>query len=166
MPRRSWRRRSPKPGALARFGMALGTDLATTSTETGFAIGEDQFNRRLHYEHALNATAPELWRYGMHLVEETEAELVRLAAAIAPGTAWRDLILRLRGEAPAAGDLVTAYREEVERSLAFVRAKDLVTVPEGPRWWNPRRPICVRSSPSPPTPRPDSIPTTGAGASM
>ncbi len=118
--------------ALARFGLALGTELAASSTETGFAVGEDQFNRRLHHEHALNATAPELWRYGMHLVEETEGELVKLAARIEPGTPWRSLVERLRGAAPVEGDPVAVYREEIERSLGFVRERELMTIPEGP----------------------------------
>ena len=45
-----------------------------------FAIGEDEFNFLLHYQHALRDTAPELWRYGLRLKEEIEADLVRLAA--------------------------------------------------------------------------------------
>lgn len=119
-------------GALARFRLALDTDFSASSTETGFAIGEDQFNRRLHHEHALNATAPELWRYGLHLVEETEQELIQLASRIDPGTPWRSLIERLRNQAPVTGDAVAVYRSEIERSLAFVRERDLMTIPDGP----------------------------------
>ncbi len=50
-----------------------------------FAIGEDAFNFLLHYQHALRDTAPELWRYGLHLKEEIEADLVRLAKRLNGG---------------------------------------------------------------------------------
>src|SRR6266571_8578050 len=44
-----------------------------------FAIGEEAFDFLLHYQHALRDTAPELWRYGLRLKEEIEADLVQLA---------------------------------------------------------------------------------------
>jgi len=46
-----------------------------------FAIGEESFNFLLHYQHALRDTAPELWRYGLRLKEEIEADLVRARQA-------------------------------------------------------------------------------------
>ncbi|MGE5802380.1 MAG: DUF885 family protein, partial [Gemmatimonadota bacterium] len=56
-----------------------------------YAIGEDAFNFLLHYQHALRDTAPELWRYGLHLKEEIEADLVRLAKRI-DGRPWPELV--------------------------------------------------------------------------
>jgi uncharacterized protein (DUF885 family) len=102
------------------------------SADGGYAIGEDAFNFRLHHEHALRAVAPELWRYGLHLAEEVEAELVAMAADIAPGTPWPDLVDRLRGTHPPADQLVTAYAEEMERARRFVVERELVPVPDGP----------------------------------
>src|SRR5712691_10196921 len=52
-----------------------------TGTEQ-FAIGEEAFNFLLHYQHALRDTAPELWRYGLRLKDEIEADLVRLATRL------------------------------------------------------------------------------------
>ncbi|HXV86738.1 MAG TPA: DUF885 family protein, partial [Gemmatimonadales bacterium] len=51
----------------------------------GYAIGEDAFNFRLHYEHALRSTAGELWRYGQALTQEVEAELQRFAKELDGG---------------------------------------------------------------------------------
>ncbi len=99
--------------------------------QAGFAIGEDAFNFRLHHEHALRATAPELWRYGQRLADEVEAELERLAREIAPGTSWPDLVDRLRQDHPTAAELVRAYAGEMERARAFVIQHDLAPVPEG-----------------------------------
>jgi uncharacterized protein (DUF885 family) len=100
--------------------------------ETGFAVGEEAFNFRLHHEHALRAIAPELWRYGHHLAEEVEAQLNAMAAEITPGTPWPDLVDRLRGEHPPAQELVRAYKKEMDRARAFVAERGLAPIPEGP----------------------------------
>ena len=118
-------------GAVNAFATFLGKEL-TDSADGGYAIGEEAFNFRLHHEHALRAVAPELWRYGLHLAEEVEAELNAMAAKIAPGTPWPDLVDRLRGTHPPAEQLVSAYAAEMERARRFVLERDLVPIPEGP----------------------------------
>jgi uncharacterized protein (DUF885 family) len=117
--------------ALSSFGTFLADDLME-SDGADFAIGEDGFNFRLHYEHALRSTAPELWRYGLRLVEEVEAELESIAAEIEPGVPWRDVADRLRAEHPSAEELVAAYASEMQRARRFVEEQGLVTIPEGP----------------------------------
>lgn len=116
--------------ALAQFGVALGDEVESSPDPLAFAIGEDQFGRRLHFEHALVAGAPELWRYGLHLQEETEARLATLAAELGT-TPWREVVDRLRGEA-AEGDVLDVYRGELDRVHRFVLDRDLVTVPSSP----------------------------------
>ena len=69
-PRGGRRRRSRRSSASAPRS---GTRSSPPADPHAFAMGEDQFGRRLHHEHALIAGAPELWRYGLHLQEETEA---------------------------------------------------------------------------------------------
>ncbi len=104
-------------------------------TETGsehFALGEDGFNFRLHYEHTLRDTAPELWRYGHRLKEEVQADLAERARLLDAGTPWPDLVDRLRAHHPAAGDLVAAYAAEMRRAREFVTARRLVAVPDAP----------------------------------
>jgi len=96
-----------------------------------FAIGEHAFNFRLHYQHALRATAPELWRYGVALVEHTERELEQLAASMSPNGSWVDHVERLRADYPPAEQLVAAYRDEMDRARRFAEQRDLVSVPEG-----------------------------------
>src|SRR5437016_9925319 len=66
-----------------------------------FAIGEEAFDFLLHYQHALRDTAPELWRYGLRLKEEIEADLVRLAKRMDGGKPWPELVDKLRGDHPA-----------------------------------------------------------------
>ena len=96
-----------------------------------FAIGEEQFARRLHHEHALMAGPPELWRYGLHLQEEVTEEIVALADRLDPRP-WRVVVDELRNDAPPADQLLGAYRQEIDRAHNWVLEHDLVTVPEAP----------------------------------
>ena len=117
--------------ALKRFGTALRDEIEPAADPHAFAVGEDQFGRRLHHEHALTAGAPELWRYGLHLQEETEAELAALARSMG-GRPWRELVEELRGDAPESDALLPVYRAELDRAHAFVAERDLVSVPGDP----------------------------------
>ena len=104
----------------------------TDRSDGDFAIGRAAFDFRLHYEHALRESAPELLRYGEALVGELTADLARRAEALAPGTPWRALAERLRASTPAAGDLVARYGAEMQRARDFVTRRGLVSVPDGP----------------------------------
>jgi len=96
-----------------------------------FAIGEESFNFLLHYQHALRDTAPELWRYGLRLKEEIEADLVRLAKRL-DGMPWPELVDKLRGDHPAPNELVDAYSREMARARDFVEQRKLAPIPKAP----------------------------------
>ena len=116
--------------ALGAFTRDLWRWLETASDH--FALGEDDFNFRLHYEHALRDTAPELWRYGHHLKEELEADLAARARRLDSRGGWHVLVDRLRAEHPTAGTLVDAYAREMTRARDFVAQRGLASIPEAP----------------------------------
>ncbi len=117
--------------ALERFERTLTTELRAHPDEHSYAVGEDEFNRRLHLEHALRSSAPELWRYGLHLREELEAEVAALARAIDPGAHWLDVVARARETRPEAGGILEAYAAEIERARRHVAERGLLTLPPG-----------------------------------
>ena len=114
--------------ALAHFKTTLRTELQANPAELSFAVGEDEFNRRLHHEHALRSTAPELWRYGLRLVEECSGAMQDAAGALAPGVPWAETIRRLRTEGPSVS-LMEAYADEVGRARGFLAESGLVALP-------------------------------------
>lgn len=116
--------------ALAAFEHDLERWLETGSDH--FALGEDAFNFRLHYEHALRDTAPELWRYGQHLREEVEADLTARAAHFRAGARWQDVAARLRENHPSADGLVAAYARAMARARDFVAARKIAALPDAP----------------------------------
>ena len=117
--------------SLKRFGVALREEIEPSTDPHAFAVGEEQFSRRLHHEHALVSGAPELWRYGLHLQEESEAALTELARRMG-GRPWRDIVEELRGDAPEPGALLDVYKAELDRAHAFVEERDLVSIPREP----------------------------------
>jgi hypothetical protein len=140
--------------ALRGFGHALRNDLSANPDDLSFAIGEEQFNKRLHHEHALMAGAPELYRYGLHLVDEVAAELAQLGKQIDPSVPWRKLVERLRSQAAPGPDLVGVFREATERARRFVAERDLVRIPPGdlavietPGFMRPLIPFAAYESP-------------------
>jgi hypothetical protein len=116
--------------ALDAFAEHLGGTLMDTATDD-VGIGEDAFNFRLHFQHALRMTAPEVLRFGVRLLDEVEQDLESVAAEISPGVPWPDLMDRLRDDHPAASDLVDAYASEMERARLFVAERGLAPIPEG-----------------------------------
>src|SRR5215207_2282138 len=116
--------------ALVGFGAALRDQIEPSSDIHAFAIGEEQFSRRLHQEHALAAGPAELWRYGLHLEEEVTGQIIALAAEL-DERPWRDLVEELREDTPAPDRLLDAYRTEVERACDFVTERALVSLPQG-----------------------------------
>ena len=116
--------------ALEEFIAFAGGELLDRSA-ADFAIGSKQFDFRLHYEHALRESAPELLRFGEALVRTQEAELARRAEALAPGVPWRELVTRLRRDHPPREALVAAYAAAMERARRFVAEHDLMTIPAG-----------------------------------
>ncbi|HXI63143.1 MAG TPA: DUF885 domain-containing protein [Gemmatimonadales bacterium] len=116
--------------AMTAFSRDLERRLDAASDE--FALGEEDFNFHLHYEHALRDTAPELWRYGHHLKEEVEADLAARAARLEGGKRWQDVADRLRADHPPAAELVEAYAREMTRAREFVAARGLAPIPEAP----------------------------------
>jgi uncharacterized protein (DUF885 family) len=115
--------------ALESFGRDL--DQWRDAASDRFALGEDEFNFRLHYEHALRDTAPELWRYGHHLTQEVEADIAGRARKLDAKRSWRDLIAHLRQNHPSAAELVPAYASAMERAREFVQTRNLAPLPAG-----------------------------------
>jgi len=116
-----------------------------------FAIGEEAFDFLLHYQHALRDTAPELWRYGLRLKEEIEADLVRLARRLDGGSkSWPELVERLRGDHPKPNELVDAYAKEMARARDFVAERRLAPIPKAAAGRDPNAGVHAAGDPIPP----------------
>jgi hypothetical protein len=116
--------------ALVGFGAALRDQIEPSPDPHAFAVGEEQFSRRLHHEHALTAGPPELWRYGLSLQEEITEQIVALVRRL-DRRPWREVVDELRDDTPPPDELLGVYRAEVARACRFVEEHDVVAVPGG-----------------------------------
>jgi len=119
-------------------------------------MGEDDFDYRLHFEHALRDTAPELWRYGHHLQQEIEADLAVRARRLQDGGDWHAVVDRLRADHPTAATLVQSYAREMARARDFVAARGLAPILDAPldvvptpAFMRPLIPFAAYDSPGP-----------------
>ncbi len=109
--------------ALASFGRHL-PQVSIPPETGGFAIGEDALDFRLHFEHALGASAKTIGRYGEQLIEEVEHELTKLATQIDGTPRWSATAERLRAEHPT-DCFAEQYADEMERARQFVEERGL-----------------------------------------
>lgn len=96
-----------------------------------FALGADLFHFLLREEHHLSYRDVDLLEWGRHEMEETRREMEGMARAISPGRSWREIVEEVQADHPPAGDLVSAYRDQVQRARRFTVDKGLATLPEG-----------------------------------
>jgi uncharacterized protein DUF885 len=111
-------------GALEQLGTAL-RGLAADADPHAAAIGEDEVDRRLHYEHASIHNAAEVWRGALRLAAEVESEVAAFAAAIDPARTWRELYQLLREESVVWSELSAAVFDALEQHRQQLEARGL-----------------------------------------
>jgi len=99
--------------------------------EGDFAVGRELFEERMRDWHMLEVTAPDLAALGRRLFEDTLGQIQELAADVAPGRDWVELMEEAREDHPSAEGLLGAYREQLIKLRSFILENDLVTIPEG-----------------------------------
>src|SRR5262249_22799860 len=115
--------------ALDRYAAWLRSDLEPKAKGT-FAIGRDAYDALWKEKELLPYDARTIKAFGEELFAETEAKIAAAAKAMGDDD-WRDTVARLRQDHPFAGELVTTYRAEMERSRAALQSAQLATIPYG-----------------------------------
>ena len=122
--------------ALSSWRASLTSDLSEDAgAEAGpgvVGVGTEQFDRLLHHLHAIRAGSAELWRYLLHLEEDTEEELASLAATDDPSRPWLDQIQddEVASQPPSA--LIAEAEAELYELTTFLRDHDLFPAVELP----------------------------------
>ncbi|HLM58820.1 MAG TPA: DUF885 family protein [Pyrinomonadaceae bacterium] len=116
--------------AVRSFAAWLEQDLLPRS-QGDFALGAENFRRKLLYEEMVETPLPALAREGERALRETQDQMRDLAEEIAPGRGVRAALALLSRERPAADGLVGEARAELGRIRAFVRSENILTPPAG-----------------------------------
>ena len=94
-----------------------------------FACGHEYFEMLLRYRHGLSLSADDLHAFGLRLFETTLAELKAETQRLRGDADVSALTRQIQARHPAAGDLLTAYREAMGAAKDFVAQHELVTMP-------------------------------------
>ncbi|HYE65027.1 MAG TPA: DUF885 family protein, partial [Pyrinomonadaceae bacterium] len=115
--------------SLKSFLEWLERDLLPRSTG-GFAIGPENYRRKLLYDEMLETPVVQLIRDGERELRRTHEEMRALAEEIAPGKGVVFALNALGREHPTADGLVGETRSELDRIRAFIRTQRILTPPE------------------------------------
>lgn len=114
--------------ALRLFAEWLERELLPRSNGN-FAIGAENYRRKLLYEEMIDRPLAELLSDGERALRRTQEEMRAAAAEIAPGRSVAQVLQSLSREHPTAAGLVGETRAELDRIRAFVRANNILTAP-------------------------------------
>lgn len=117
--------------AYAEYSIFLKKTVLPRATGS-FAAGPEYFTALLREGYFLKESPAELEAMGLEVLAETEAQMTVVAKRLDPqGKGWPEVVAKVKRNHPKAGELLTAYRFEVERARAFLVKHDVVPFPEG-----------------------------------
>ncbi|HEX8118595.1 MAG TPA: DUF885 family protein, partial [Pyrinomonadaceae bacterium] len=114
--------------ALRGFQAWLVSDLLPRSNGD-FALGAENFRRKLLYEEMVETPLPALLREGERQLRETQDQMRAVAEEIAPGRGVQAALQLLAREHPTSDGLVGEARADLDRIRAFVRTEGIMTPP-------------------------------------
>ena len=114
--------------AIAALESKLREDVTPSAEPSAYAVGREAYDHRLHFEHALRPSTPELWRWSQHTLEETRRTAVAAAVAAGLGDDLHQAAKKLRAARPA-GDLQAEVLRALARARKWVEGKGLLALP-------------------------------------
>ena len=112
----------------AMAGLATWLKSQEAAATQDYAMGPDRFARMLKETEGVDITLDELEAIGRADLKRNQEALKRACASYAPGRTVGQCLDKLNEEKPAEGPVAAATRQ-IPELTAFVRARDLVTIP-------------------------------------
>jgi len=94
-----------------------------------FAIGEENYRRKLLYDEMVETPISQLIRDGERELRRTQEEMRELAEEVTPGRGVVFALQSIGRDHPSADGLVGDTRAELDRIRAFVRTQNILTPP-------------------------------------
>jgi uncharacterized protein (DUF885 family) len=114
--------------ALRSFREWLERDLLPRSNGV-FAIGAENFRKKLLYEEMIDTPLASLLRDGERQLRETQDEMRSVAELVAPGRGVAAALQLLERDHPTADGVVGEARADLDRIRAFVQSENILTPP-------------------------------------
>ena len=114
--------------AVAAFESKLREDVVASQDPEAYAIGREAFDHRLHFEHALRPSSPELWRWSQHTLDEARRTAITAAVAAGLGDDLHSAAGKLRAARPV-GDLQAEILRGLARARKWIETVGAIEVP-------------------------------------
>jgi uncharacterized protein (DUF885 family) len=118
--------------ALTDYQSWLKTDLRPRS-HGSFRIGADTFSKKLAYEEMVDTPLDKLLAIGTADLNKNKAEFNRIAKELEPEKDPQAVLEELGKNHPAPDQLLQSFRDTFNGLIAFIRAKNIVTIPSDVR---------------------------------
>lgn len=121
--------REPAARAVQEFAHRIDTEWLPRATND-FALGPERYQKLLWVRERVRAPFPDMLAAGRADLERNQARLRAIAAAAHPPTDGRGLLERAASDHPTSDQLLARAQAFVDATKAFVREKELATIPE------------------------------------
>jgi uncharacterized protein (DUF885 family) len=118
--------------ALNDYQSWLKTDLRPRS-HGSFRINADTFSKKLAYEEMVDTPLDKLLAIGTADLNKNKAEFNRIAKELQPGKDPQAVLEELGKNHPAPDQLLQSFRDTFDGLIAFIRTKNIVTIPSDVR---------------------------------
>ncbi|HEY4354868.1 MAG TPA: DUF885 domain-containing protein [Acidobacteriaceae bacterium] len=118
--------------ALKSYGAWLKTDLLPRSNGD-FRYGADTFRKALAYNEMVDIPLDRLLEIGYADLHKNQAEFARVAKEIDPKKTPQEELAELAGIHPPPDKLLTAFSDEFDSLIGFIRTHKIITLPSDVR---------------------------------
>ncbi|HUI51002.1 MAG TPA: DUF885 domain-containing protein [Terriglobales bacterium] len=98
-----------------------------------FRLGAANYAKKLQYEEMVDTPLDRLLEIGLADLHKNQAALRQLAKEIEPQKTPREVVAELSGMHPAPDKLMDTFRGTFDGIIAFIQAKQIITIPPGPK---------------------------------
>ncbi len=114
--------------ALQSYAQWMKTDLLPRS-DGDFRYGADTYAKALAYNEMVDTPLDQLLQVGLNDLHRNQAEFARVAKAIDPGKTPQQELAELATLHPAPDHLLGAFHDRFASEIAFIHAKNIITIP-------------------------------------
>ncbi len=118
--------------ALESYEHWLKSDLLPRS-HGDFRLGGETYSRKLLYDEMVDTPLDRLLEIGKADLRKNQAEFSRIAAEIDPTKTPHEVLEELQADHPAPDQLLQSFRDTFDGLIAFIRQKQIITIPSDVR---------------------------------
>jgi uncharacterized protein (DUF885 family) len=114
--------------SLKDYGAWMKSDLLPRSNGD-YRLGADTYRKKLAYDEMVDVPLDRLLQVGLDDLHRNQAEFARIAKEVDPTKAPQEVLAALATIHPAPDKLLDAFRDTFSSLIAFIRARNIITIP-------------------------------------